>query len=51
MLGAVIILAILIVVIPVSVCMTGGVVAAVLGWALRDNGEASHEGSELVGLS
>lgn len=51
MLGAAIILAILIVVIPVSICMTGGVVAAILGWALRDNGDATHEGSELIELS
>lgn len=51
MLGAAILVAILIVVIPVSVCMTGGVVAAILGWALRDNGEATHEGSELIELS
>lgn len=51
MLGPALIVAILIVVIPVSVCMTGGVVAAILGWALRDNGDATHEGSELIELS
>lgn len=51
MLGAAILVAILIVVIPVSICMTGGLVAAILGWALRDNGDATHEGSELIELS
>lgn len=51
MLGAVILAVILLVVIPVSVCMTGGIVAAILGWALRDNGEATHEGSELIELN
>jgi len=50
-LGAVILAVILLVVIPVSVCMTGGIVAAILGWALRDNGEATHEGSELIELN
>ena len=51
MLGALILVAILVVVIPVSVCISGGVVAAILGWALKDNGEATHEGSELVDLN
>ena len=49
--GAVIFAVILIVVIPVSVCMSGSVVAAILGWALTDNAEATHEGSELIELS
>jgi hypothetical protein len=31
--------------------MSGAVVAGILGWALRDNGVATHEGSELVELS
>ena len=51
MLGAIILAVIIIVVIPVSVVMTGGIVAAILGWSLKDNGEAAHEGSELVDLS
>ena len=51
MLGAIILAVIIIVAIPVSVMMTGGIVAAVLGWALKDNGEATHEGSELIDLS
>ncbi len=51
MLGAIIIAVVILVLIPVSVMMTGGVVAAILGWALRDNGEATHEGSELIDLN
>lgn len=51
MLGAIILAVIIIVAIPVAVLMTGGIVAAILGWSLKDNGEATHEGSELVDLS
>ena len=51
MLGHWEILVILVIAIPVSVCMTGAVVAGVLGWSLKDNGEQTHEGSELVELS
>lgn len=51
MLGAIIIAVILIVAIPVAVIMTGAVVAAILGWSLKDNGEAANEGSELIDLN
>lgn len=51
MFGAAIIVVILIIAIPVSVCMTGAVVAGILGWSLKDNGEQTHEGSELIELS
>jgi hypothetical protein len=51
MLGAIIIAVIILVAIPVSVCMSGAAVAAILGWSLKDNGEQTHEGSELVDLS
>jgi hypothetical protein len=49
--GALVITVILVVVIPVSVILTGALVASILGWALKDNGEASHEGSELIDLN
>ena len=49
--GPIVILVVLLVAIPVGIAMSGAVVAAILGWALRDNGEATHEGSELVELS
>jgi hypothetical protein len=51
MLGAIILAVIILVAIPVGVMMTGAVVAAILGWSLRDNGEATHEGSELIDLN
>ena len=51
MLGPLIIVAIIVIAIPVSVMMTGGAVAALLGRSLKENGEATHEGSELVDLS
>ena len=49
--GAVIIAIVLLVVIPVGVILTGAVVAGILGWSLKDNGEATHEGSELLDLN
>ena len=49
--GALIIVVVLVVVIPVSVILTGAVVAGILGWALKENGDATHEGSELIDLN
>ena len=49
--GAPIITIVLIVVIPVCVILTGAVIAGILGWALKDNGDATHEGSELIDLN
>ena len=51
MLGALILAVVILVVIPVSIAMTGGLFAGVLGWALKENGEATHEGSELIDLN
>jgi hypothetical protein len=51
MLGPVILAVVIFVIIPVSIMMSLGVVAGLLGWALKDNGEATHEGSELIELS
>ena len=50
MVGPIVILIVLLVAIPVGVSMSGAVVAGILGWALTDNGEATHEGSELIEL-
>jgi hypothetical protein len=50
-LGALIIAAILVVVIPVAVAMSGAVAAGLLGWSLKDTVERDHEGSELVDLN
>lgn len=49
--GVIVILVILVIAIPVSVLMTGAVVAGILGSSLKDNGERTHEGSELIELS
>lgn len=51
MLGQIIIAVVIIIAIPVSVMMTGAVVAGLLGWTLKENGEATHEGSELIDIS
>ncbi|MGE3620241.1 MAG: hypothetical protein AB7L84_07250 [Acidimicrobiia bacterium] len=51
MLGALVIVVVLLVAIPVGVALTGGAVAGLLGWRLKENGEATHEGSELIELN
>ncbi|HEX6425949.1 MAG TPA: hypothetical protein VFZ79_20825 [Acidimicrobiales bacterium] len=51
MLGAVLIVVVLLVVIPVGVMMSGAVVAAALGWTLKDDADARYEGSELIALN
>jgi hypothetical protein len=42
---------VLVVVLPVLVMLSGSLVAGILGWVLKDNGEATHEGSELIDLN
>ena len=51
MIGAAIIVVVLVVVIPVSVLMSGGLGAAVIGFFERKDADARHEGSELVDLN
>ena len=51
MLGAVLIILVLVVVIPVAVMMTGPVIAAALGWALKDDAEARNVVWELIALN
>jgi len=51
MLGAVLMVVVLVVVIPVALMMTGPVVAAALGWSLKEEAEATHEDSELIELN
>ena len=51
MLGAVIMVVILLVVLPVSFLIGGAVLAAVFGQSLTVTKERDHEGSELVELS
>jgi nitrogen fixation-related uncharacterized protein len=51
MLGGIIIAIVLVILIPVALMMTGPVIAALLGWTLKDDAEARNEGSELVALN
>ena len=50
MLGA-IILVVALLLIPVMVLMSGGIAAATLGFFLKSDAEARHEGSELIELN
>ncbi len=51
MLGAIILAVIIVIAIPVAVCMSGAVAAALLGWSLKNDAEARNEGSELIALN
>ncbi len=51
MIGAAIIVFVLIVFIPVSVLMSGSLGAAAIGFFLRNEADARHEGSELIDLN
>lgn len=51
MLGAIIAAVVIVVVIPVSVLMSGAVGSALIGWFLRTEADAAHEGSELIDLN
>jgi hypothetical protein len=51
MAGGIVIALVILVVLPVTMLVSGGVVASLLGWALKDNGERTHEGSELIDLN
>jgi hypothetical protein len=51
MLGPILLALVILVVIPVTVILSLLVVAVLLGWALKENGEATHEGSELIDLN
>jgi hypothetical protein len=50
-LGALITVAVLVVVIPVTLCMSGAVAAGLLGYFLKETVEDDHEGSELIDLN
>lgn len=49
--GAIIIIIVLVIAIPVSVCMSGAIAAALLGFFLKSNAEKDHQGSELIELN
>lgn len=50
MVGAILIVVVLLA-IPVAVCMSGAVAAALLGTTLKADADARHEGSELIDLN
>lgn len=51
MTGAILIVIVLVVALPVAFFATGALLSAVLGWVLWDDVEKSHTGSELVELN
>jgi hypothetical protein len=50
-LGGLLLIIVLVVVIPPLVIITGCLVAAALGFTLKDDGEVRNEGSELLDLN
>src|SRR4029453_17276481 len=51
MAGAILMAIVLVVGFPVAVGMSGAVVAALLGWSLKEDADARNEGSELIELN
>ena len=51
MIEAIILAFVIVVVIPVGFLVTMGLVSAVMGFALKTNADAMHEGSELIALN
>ena len=51
MLGAFLLAFVIVVVIPMGALIGGAVLSAILGWFLKDDVEAAHEGSEVVDLN
>jgi len=47
-LGALIVAAVLVVVLPVAFLMSGGAASVLMGFLLKDHAETTHEGSELI---
>lgn len=51
MLGGFIIAFVLVIVLPVGVMMGTTILAALLGWSLKNEGETTNQGSELIPLN
>tara|TARA_A100001037_G_scaffold244695_2_gene225682 strand:+ start:1204 stop:1389 length:186 start_codon:yes stop_codon:yes gene_type:complete len=51
MFGAVLMVLLLVIVIPVGILISGAVAASLLGGLLKKDADGSHEGSELLDLS
>ena len=50
-LGGILIAIITALVLPWMFLIGGYVICTIVGWALKDNGEKTHEGSELIELN
>ncbi len=49
--GAIAVVIALVIVVPVAVIISGGILAAIMGTLLKMNAEKEHEGSELIELN
>ena len=49
--GAILVILAVVIVLPSTFLIGGMVISATVGWALKENGEATHEGSELIDLN
>jgi hypothetical protein len=47
-LGAIILAVVIVIVLPIAFMLSGAVAAALLGWSLKSEAEATHQGSELL---
>ena len=47
-LGAIILAVIIVIALPIGFMLGGAAAAALLGWTLKNEGEESHPGSELL---
>ena len=51
MIGPILTVIAIVIVVPVSVLMSGALASAILGWFLKDDAETRYEGSELIDLN
>jgi hypothetical protein len=51
MLGVILLVAAIVIALPIGLLITGGIVAAILGWFQQKDAEQRHAGSELVDLN
>jgi len=49
--GAVVIVVVLVIAVPVAFLMVAGALTVLMGWLVQSYGEASHPGSELTDLN
>ena len=49
--GTIVIIVLLMLIVPVMIIMSGGIASGLLGFLLKNEVDATHEGSELLELS